>query len=345
MKAVCKFTEGDKPVFRLTDVPEPQLGSPHEVKIRVESVGVCASDVHALHGAMHIPEGNIVGHEFAGTVAEVGEAVRSVAPGDRVVSELAIGACGECDMCRSGRYEFCRVKRPQGWVSPGVYAEYALSEERILHRIPAGVAFEEAALSEPLAICVYGCLERASIPAGASVVIYGMGSIGLLALIVLLDSGAGPVVCVAPTNHGRSRFDAAQKLGATRVVTPADDVTAVVQELTGRPDPDYVVDCSGAPAAINAGMQLLGKDGTFVALGIASTDTIPFAFNLGIHKALRLVFSSTSSHSSWITALGILERRREQVRSVVTHTMRLDEWAQGYEKLERREAIKVVMRP
>lgn len=345
MKAVRKFTIEGKTVFRLSEAPEPEIHNADDVKIKVEAVGVCASDIHALHGAMSVPEGNIVGHEFAGTVVETGAGVTDFAPGDGVVSELAIGRCGECDMCRAGHYEFCRRKQPQGWASPGVYAEYTLSDAGILHRIPGGVGFAQASLTEPIAICVFGCLERARIKPTDSVVIYGMGSIGLLTLVVLLDHGVRDLICVTPTRHGRGRFDLAENLGAPVVLTPDDDIAKAVEDRTGRPAPDCVVECSGAAAAINDGMQLLRKDGTFVGLGIASEDEIPFRYNTGVLSAIHLVFSSTSSRSSWTTSLGILERRGDSIDKIITHKLKLDDWEKAYDLLENRQAVKAVLIP
>ncbi len=341
MKAVTKHSADERVVYRVRDLPEPQRTGPTDVKIRIGRVGVCTSDIHALHGVMHVPEGNIVGHEYSGTVVEVGPAVEGLAVGDRVVGELAVGKCGQCRFCRAGRYEFCTAKRPPGWASPGVYAEYAVMPADLLHRVPAGVSLDVAALAEPVAICVYGCIERAGIDPEARTVIYGLGSIGLITLVVLRDLGVREIICVGPTRHGRARLELAEALGASQVLAAEEDVPG---RLADAPV-DCVVDCSGAPAAINQGLHLLRKDGLLVGLGIAAADEIPFAFNAGVLSALRVVFSCTSSHSAWQRTLGILQRRGDDLARLITHQFPLENWADAYAALETRQAVKALLVP
>jgi L-iditol 2-dehydrogenase len=345
VKAVVKRTVDGQPRFFLEEAPEPCLEQPVDVKIAISAIGVCASDVHALHGAMHVPDGNIVGHEFSGTVVETGPAAGAFAPGDRVVAELAVGRCGTCPMCRAGHYEFCPSKRPPGWVSQGVYTETIVLDAGLLHRVPDGVSREVAALAEPVAICVYGCLERAAVRPGDSTVIFGVGSIGLISLVTLKDRGAGTVVCVAPASKGRKRLDLAVELGADAVLTPGEDLGAVLERLTGSRKADCVVECSGAPEALNQGIEALRKDGTMVCLGIASRPLISIAWNTAVLNAARFVFSSTSSHSSWCAAICLLERRGRELERVVTHRLPLEQWQRAYDALGSREAVKAVLYP
>ncbi|MBI5723873.1 MAG: alcohol dehydrogenase catalytic domain-containing protein [Planctomycetes bacterium] len=345
MKAVVKHTRDGKAFFRLEDFAEPQLQNPGDVKIRITAVGVCASDVHVLHGAMQMPDGNVVGHEFSGVVEEVGRAVQGFARGDRVVCELAVGKCGRCEMCRSGHYEFCPSKRPPGWASQGVYAESIVVASDLLHKIPDGVSLEVAALAEPIAVCVYGCLERGAIAPDDAVVVFGMGSIGLLTLVAMKDSGVKNILCVAPTGRGRRRLDLAAELGASAVATPEDDLSAALERIAGRRKADCVVDCSGSPDAINKGLSLLRKDGRFVALGIAPGRTIPFDFNTGVLSALRIIFSCTSSRSSWLRTLKILQRQHAGLEKIITHRLPLAQWDKAFDALETRQAIKAVLYP
>ena len=107
---------------------------------------------------------------------------------------------------------------------------------------------------------------------------------------------------------------------------------------------DCVIDCSGAPAAINQGIGLLNKSRKFIALGIAGDDLIPFAFNQAVLNILEIIFSATSSHSSWDTAIGILERNHDKIEKIITHKFALENWKEAYNKLESREAVKVVLK-
>jgi L-iditol 2-dehydrogenase len=343
MKALVKKTRGGKPTFELVDVPEPHLSTETSVKIRVASIGICTSDVHVLHGAMQMPDDNIVGHEYSGEVVAVGSKVTTVRLGDRVVGELAVGACGTCRMCRSGKYELCRVKRPPGWASAGVYAEHIIMEEWLLHRIPDNVDFDAAAITEPMAICVYGCVERARLAPGDYTVVLGMGSIGLLTLVMLLDQGFKRVVCVTPTARGTRRFDLARELGAHAVLDSGGEVEAAIAGETDGDLADAVIDCSGSAEAINRGLRLLRKDGTMVGLGIAAHTTIPIEYNTAVLKPLRIVLSCTSSRSSWDLSLRILSRQTDRIRRIITDRYPLAEWRTAYDRLEGRDAIKAVL--
>jgi L-iditol 2-dehydrogenase len=259
------------------------------------------------------------------------------------VSELAVGKCGICAMCRTGRYQFCDRKRPPGWASQGVYVESIVVPADLVHKVPRAVSFEVAALAEPVAVCVYGCLERGGIRPRDSTVIFGAGSLGLLTLIVLKDAGIKHVVCVGPATKGRRRLDLARELGASTVLTPEDDVADALKRITGRDRADAGIDCSGAAQAINQGLRLLRKDGTFVALGIAPDSTIPIAFNTGVLNALRIVFSCTSSHSAWQHTVPLLKRRQAALAQLITHRLPLSEWKKAFAALEEREAVKVVL--
>ncbi|MGI8637313.1 MAG: zinc-dependent alcohol dehydrogenase [Segetibacter sp.] len=342
MKAVKKFS--DKGVYYKTvDEPVPEIENDTDVKIQIDAIGICTSDLHVLHGTMTMPDGNTVGHEYTGTVVEVGSAVRKVVKGDRVVCENAKSACFKCKLCLSGHYELCPHKRSPGWFSQGVYTEYTIQPEYCVHKIPMDMAREVAAVAEPFAICVYGVLERGRFQKDDFTVIYGMGPIGLFTLITLVDLGAKNVVCVASTRKNKVRYDLAHELGASAVLLTEDDIPARVKELNDGWGADCVIDCSGDPNAINEGIGLLRKGGKFIALGIAHDALIPFAFNQAVLSVIEMVFSATSSHDAWIKVIGILERNEEKVKKVITHQYPLIEWETAYEKIANREAVKAVL--
>jgi len=345
MHAVVKHSRNGEPYFIIEEVPVPAITSPDEVKIKIAYAGICTSDIHVLSKAMKMPDGNIVGHEYSGVVSEVGNGVEALRVGDRVVCELAVGYCGNCKMCRRGKYELCPSKRPPGWVSQGIYTEYAVMRSRIVHRLPDSIPLDVAALAEPIAICVYGCLERARIQKEDLTLIYGMGPIGLLSLIVLRDFGVEKIVCVSPTKHGRERLTLAKELGADLVIATEDFVPRTLFEQTGEKGVDCVVECSGAEPAINEGIRLLNRDGKFVGLGIAHHDSVNIAYNTALLNPLTLTYSCTSSHTSWITTLGIMERNQSLLQRLITHRFPLAEWEKAYRAIETRQAIKCLLVP
>jgi L-iditol 2-dehydrogenase len=342
MKAVKKYSDKDI-YFKLVDETEPAIQKDKDVKIKIDAIGICTSDIHVLYGNMQMPDGNTVGHEFSGTVAETGASVTSVKPGDKVVCELAKGACMQCKMCKSGHYELCPEKQPPGWKSQGIYAEYTIQPEYCIHKLPEGIPMEVAAMAEPVAISVYGCLERGRVQKGDFTVIFGMGSIGLFTLITLLDAGIKEVVCVVPTARGKTRYNLAAELGAPIVLSTDENIETAVLEMNNGWKADCVIDCSGHPDAINQGIKLVNKNGKFIGLGICNDVHIPFAYNHAVVNVIEMIFSATSSHDSWVNTLGILERNKEKIRKIITHSFPLEEWEKAYEALENREAIKAVL--
>ncbi len=343
MKAVRKYSEGGVH-FRLVDTEKPGVTEDTDVLIHISSIGVCTSDVHVLHGSMEMPDGNIVGHEFSGTIVDLGKGTGNrLKTGDRVVCELAKGACMKCKACRSGHYELCPDKQPPGWKSQGIYTEFTVQPEFCLHKVPDSVSMDVAAMAEPFAICIYGCLERGKISKDDFTVIYGMGSIGLFTLITLLDHGVRNILCVTPTSNGTERLKLARETGATGVLPFGADIEAAVLEMNNGWKADCVIDCSGSADAINQGLGLVRKGGKFIALGIANNDLIPFSFNTAVLNVIEMIFSATSSHDSWIKAMGVLERNGGKIDRVITCRVPLEDWMEAYRKLEQREAIKAVL--
>lgn len=342
MKAVKKYSDQGI-YFKMVDEPVPVIEKDSDVKIRIDAIGICTSDLHALHGTMYMPDNNTVGHEYTGTVVEVGAAVTKVVPGDTVVCENAKDACMQCKLCLSGHYELCPHKRSPGWFSQGVYTEFTIQPEYCVHKVPPGMSKQVAAVAEPFAICVYGCLERGQFRKDDFTVIYGMGPIGLFTLIVLLDLGARNIVCVASTRNNKARYELAKELGAPVVLEASEDVPGIVRRMNGGWGADCVIDCSGFPEAINEGIGLLRKGGRFIALGLAGEPVIPIAFNQAVLSVIEMIFSATSSHDAWIKTIGILERNEEKVKKVVTHIFPLSDWELAYEKITNREAIKAVL--
>lgn len=339
MKALKKYF-ANKVYFNIVDEPVPLVTKDTDVKIRIDAIGICASDVHVLQGAMQMPDGNTVGHEFSGTVVEVGRAVKKVIPGDKVICELAKGACMECKLCLSGHYELCLEKTPPGWVSQGVYTEYTIQPEFCIHKIPNSLSMEVASMAEPFAVCIYGCIERGRIQKNDFTVIYGMGSIGLFTLISLIDFGVRNIVCV---EKNKNRYRLAEELGATLVLLPEDEIYEKVKQMNDGWGADCVIDCSGAPEAINQGISMLRKGGKFIAIGLSSEAQIPIIYNKAVLGVIEMVFSATSSHDSWVKTIGVLERNENKVKKVITHIYTLDDWQLAYEKLSTREAVKAVL--
>ncbi|NQT36871.1 MAG: alcohol dehydrogenase catalytic domain-containing protein, partial [Planctomycetes bacterium] len=196
MKALV-LTETNR--LELQDVPEPELG-PEDVLIEVRAVGICGSDVHGMDGSTGRRQPPIVmGHEAAGVIARVGEAVDDWAPGDRVTFDSTI-YCGRCAFCRDGQINLCDNRRVLGvscddYRRHGAFAQFVAVPRHIVYRLPEGLSFERAAMVEPLSIAFHA-VNITPITLGDTAVVVGTGMIGLLAVEALRAAGCGRIFAV-----------------------------------------------------------------------------------------------------------------------------------------------------
>ena len=192
MQAVVKFGAEDGQV-ELREVPVPVPG-PGDVLLEVKAAGVCGSDIEQYRHAVsyHIPTPVIMGHEFAGVIAEVGEGVEGWAVGDEVVSETAAYICGSCRLCRTGNYNLCPERLGFGYGLDGAFARYVRVRSPLLHRKPPGVSWNAAALTEPTCVAYQAIVVMSDLRPGEPVAILGPGAVGLMCLQVARTLGARP---------------------------------------------------------------------------------------------------------------------------------------------------------
>src|SRR5712664_626473 len=202
----------------LEDVPTPEP-RPDEVLIAVSACGICGSDVHGMDGSTGRRRPPIImGHEAAGVIESTGSAVNGWKVGDRVTFDSTI-YCGRCDFCRSGLINLCEHRRVLGvscedYRQHGAFAEFVAVPQRILYRLPDGLAFEHAALVEPFAIALHA-IGRAPMTMNDTVVVVGAGMIGLALVQALSQAGCGRLITVDVADE---RLDLAAKFGATNVI-------------------------------------------------------------------------------------------------------------------------------
>ena len=232
--------------FALQDWPLPTVG-PGDVLVRVAACGICGSDVHGMDGSTGRRQPPIVmGHEAAGTIAQLGDNVQAWAVGDRVTFDSTI-FCGQCWFCRRGEVNLCGNRRVLGvscddYRQHGAFAEYVAVPQHILVRLPDAVSFRHAAMVEPLAIA-YHAAHRAEITPDDTAVVMGAGVIGLLAVEMLRAEGCGRIIAV---DLDQGRLDLAGRSGADEAIR-ADlaDVPAHVLQKTGGRGADLVLEAVG----------------------------------------------------------------------------------------------------
>jgi L-iditol 2-dehydrogenase len=277
--------------IQLADEPKPALSRPEDVLLRINWVGVCGSDVHYFtHGRIGeqiLQYPATIGHELCATVAETGSAVKGLAPGDRVAVDPAI-SCGQCDQCRAGRANTCRKVKFMGAPGqvPGATVEYCVMPAENCLRIPDSMSLEQAVLVEPLSIGLYSVRLGQVFP-GARMAVLGTGPIGLS---VILCAKATANCTIYATELLDERIEAARRCGADWTGNPRhEDIAAAIadQEQLGL---DLVFECSGDPACIDQGQQMLKPGGTLVIVGIP--DDLHVQFDIHTMRCNELVFKN-----------------------------------------------------
>lgn len=315
----------------LMPAPDVAVRQETDVLLKVESVGVCGSDVHyylrGRIGSQVVEYPYRVGHEFSGTVLAVGRAVTRLKPGDRVAVDPAM-PCGDCDQCRVGRSHTCRHLRFLG--CPG-QADGCLSDRMVMPEsscfpIRPGTTFEQAALAEPLSIGVYAA--RLSIPLrGARIGILGCGPIGMCVLLPALAAGAAAVYV---TDKLDARLALARQAGAAWTGNPAreDVVAAIVRE-----EPlllDAVFECCGQPEALDQAVDLLKPGGKLMVVGIPEHDRVSFSIDTLRRK--ELVIQNVRRQNECVqAALDLIEEGRINVDPLVTHRFPLERSQEAFD--------------
>jgi len=344
MKALVKKAKG-RGQIELLDSPVPQVKEGY-VLLRIEVAGICGSDLKIYDDDHPYFPPVILGHEFSGEVVEVGAGVQGWKKGDRVVSEVHGLVCGQCRFCLSGEKHVCPSKRALGWGIDGGFAEYVRVPSWLLHRMPDGVSFEEAALMEPLAIAVHGILERAKVDPEDSVVVLGCGPIGLLALQMAKVEGASRVFVTGMNLDEKVRLKMAKDLGADRTINvQKEDPVAIVKEATRGIGADLVVELSGSPAAIRQGLGMVRTHGRFLAIGIPAEQEVGIPWKEIIFKAPSLIFHFSSCYSSWERGLSLLEHKKVDAKALITNILPMKDWEKGFHLAKSGEAIKVLLKP
>ena len=293
---------------RVVEVADPTPGA-HDVVIRVAACGICGTDVHIFHGD-YLGEYPIVpGHEFAGRVEAVGNAVARVRVGDLAAIEPNL-SCGRCEACLSNRQNFCDAWRGIGVTLPGGMAELAAAPEEAVFPV-AGVSAETAAFTEPLSCVLHG-VERAAVDVSDRVLLIGAGPIGMLLLRTLRARGAARIDVA---ERSATRLARAAASGADRAET---DLGAL------RPDTyDLVVDATGSPAVLERTLDYARPGGRVLWFGVPPQDarvSIP-AFTV-FRKGLSVIGSYTSLRNSH-QAVRLLESGIVPVEDLVSHRVPL----------------------
>lgn len=326
----------------LKTIPELEVQK-NQVKIKVAYTGICGTDIHTFTGQYKNSQTPVVlGHEFSGIVVEVGEDVTKIKVGDKVTSETTFVTCGECDYCLEKDYNLCAHRKGIGTQINGSLAEYVISREESVHVLPDAVDLKAAALTEPLACCVHAALEKTVVKKEDKVLIFGPGPIGLLQAQVVKAQGA--FVILAGITKDQKRLELAKSLGIDVTVDiQKESLEEIVLTYTKGYGVDKLFECSGAVQALNQGLPLVKKKGTFVQVGIFSEKLNLLDQESIIQREITYIGTRSQKPSSWHIALKLLEEKKINTDKMITKIVPLDYWRQGFEAVLSGNEIKVLI--
>lgn len=302
----------------------PKIG-PKDVLIQVKACGVCGTDVHIYEGdkgAADVTPPTILGHEFSGVVASMGEDVTEYKAGDRVCIDPNC-YCGACEPCRNGEAHFCENMTGYGTTVNGGFAEYCAVDVRQVYRLGAHTSFEQGAMAEPAACCLHG-LDMCEIRPGYKVVVIGGGMIGLLMLQLAKLSGASKVALLEPVE---SKREIGRKLGADICIDPVTEDASERLRQEGMAQNHAVIECVGRPSTIEQAIDIAGKRAVVMMFGLTKPDE---AISLRPFEIFRKELVLKASYINPYTqkrALDLIDAGRLDVSSMVYEVC-------GLEKLE-----------
>jgi 2-desacetyl-2-hydroxyethyl bacteriochlorophyllide A dehydrogenase len=312
-------------------VPIPAAG---EVVIRPRATGVCGTDLHLIGG--HYEHGRypvVPGHEFAGDITAVGPGVSGLSEGDFVGVDPNV-ACGHCRWCRSGAKNLCYTLQAIGISIDGSCAEFVAVPANVTHRLSDQLDPASGALVEPLS-CVLHAVERVPGWTGSAVVILGAGSIGLMAVAVANHLSAAEVHVVEP--HALRRQCALQMGAKSAVVDPA--------ELADLGEIDIALDASGHPAAIQSAIDLLGRRGRLIQMGVAAGEARVQLPPYQVFAKELSIIGSSSLATSYPAAAELMVDLQATLRPLVTKVIPLSQYSDAVRHAASPDAIKVQVVP
>lgn len=269
--------------MEMKEVKVPKIGAT-DVLVKVMAVGVCGSDVHYYEhgrvGEFVVEKPLILGHECSGVVTDIGSNVTRFKVGDRVAIEPGV-PCGECEYCKSGKYNLCPdVEFLATPPVDGAFSQYISHPEGFLFHIPEALSYEEATLNEPFSVGVQAC-KRANVQPGSTVVIMGMGPVGLMAVVAAKAFGATKIIV---SDLEKIRLDEALKLGATHAINIKEEGVATrINEITKGKSVNYAFETAGNPIALQNALAALNNGGTLAIVGLPQQENIelniPFIAN------------------------------------------------------------------
>jgi len=317
--------------LRVEPLAVPDLG-PRDVQVRIERGGICGSDLHYYHhggfGTVRLKEPMVLGHEVSGTVEAVGGEVGSVSPGGRVAVNPS-RPCRTCRYCQEGRHNHCLDMRFYGSAMrfphvQGAFRQVLIADAVQCHAVPTSLSAAEAAMAEPLSVCLHAAKQAGSLY-GKRVLVTGSGPIGTLSVIAARRGGAVEIVA---TDLADAPLAIAKQVGADRTINVADEPEALAGYATGKGTFDVLFEASGNAKALISSLDVLRPGGVIVQLGLG--DPAPLPINTIVAKELELR-GSFRFHGEFALAVDLMAKQLVDVRPLVTATLPFERAIEAFE--------------
>jgi len=331
---------------RLEDWAKPEIND-NEVLVRVKVFAVCGSDVRTIRkGSSQAKPPVIMGHEFAGDIAEVGRNVEGLKTGDRAAS-IPWVFCGKCYYCRSGRYDLCENFNVFGHNLNGAFAEFVKIPEEVIARrgiikISDLISYEEAALAEPLSCCLNGVL-HSNVKVGNNVVVMGAGPIGLFHVQLCRLVGASKIISV---DLIEKRLNCARELGADATINiRKENLAEKIRVFTDGRGADTVIVAVGKVEAIKQGIEVLGRGGTLNIFGGVPPDSTLTIDPNWVHRKQTIITGSVNATPAiYENAMNLIEAGRIKVKPLIDRKFKIEEFMKAVDITETGECLKAFIR-
>lgn len=303
-----------KAVIKEVPYPKPGAGM---VTIKVANVGICGTDFHVFEGEFISPYPIIPGHEFSGTIHEIGKGVTGLQIGDRVSADPTI-VCGACQFCLTHRGNHCENWGALGNTVDGTMAEYVAVPAANVVKLPDTMSFEEAAFIEPMACVVHG-MNRMQLQVGNRVILFGAGAMGQQLVQAIAHAGASELVVV---DVAQEKLELAKKMGATKGVL-SNDLDQMKKEYPY--GFDVVVDVTGIPAVIERAFEFMGPTSKFLQFGVTTTDATIRINPFKVYNEDWTILGSMAINHTFLPAFHWMKEDRIKVLPLISKVISLEE--------------------
>ncbi len=313
--------------IELKDIPVPKAAGT-EVLIEVKACGLCGTDVHAYQGGWRPAFPLVLGHEFSGTVQEIGENVQYIKKGDRVTVSPDI-YCHNCDNCRSGNEKLCIRWESIGSTRDGAFAQYCLTPEKTVYKIPDSVSFTDAAFTEPIA-CALTVIKNIKEIYSKKILITGAGSMGLIFIMLLKAMSA---LRLDITSRSADKLEIARQMGADHAI----DISGFKGDYAGNIDEKYdvIIDATGVSSVVEASYNLLAQDGELYIFGVGRSGDFLKINHFSILDKNAKIIGAFPDMRSFSTILKMMEKKTIDPSGIVSHVFQLGDFMQGFDLISK----------